>query len=237
MRFDDILREDTAERFRLGLPPATVQEQRAVVALMPMSNPRQGHHPSELLWGFRELRERHLLARQQVAAVPGRAAPQPMRAVGMGPVTVDRAARTVEVVWATGVRARNFVQALGWITEELDMSATAVRMATLRSGYAPVLNTHSKGSVRDVFGRVVSARIENGYGLATLRFSGAADVEPVWQRIVDGALRGVSAGYRVHRYEQQRDPVSGDTVHRAVDWEPYEISVVPVPIDREAMTR
>ncbi len=237
MRFDDILREDSAERFRLGLPPATLQEQRGVVALTPMSNPRQGHHPSELLWGFRELRERHLLARQQAAAVTARAAPQRMRPVATGPVTVDRAARTVEVVWATGVRCRNLVQTLGWITEELDMSPNAVRMAVLRSGHAPVLNTHSKGSVRDVLGRVISARIEDGYGLATLRFSSAVDVEPVWQRIVDGALRGVSAGYRVHRYEQRRDPVSGDTVHRAVDWEPYEISVVPVPIDREAMTR
>jgi hypothetical protein len=237
MRYDDILQEDTAERFRLGLPPATLQEQQAVVALTPMSNPRRGHFPSELIWGFRELRERHLLARQQDAAVTARATPLPMRAVPSGPVTVDRAARTVEVVWATGVRCRNFVHALGWITEELEMSPNAVRLDALRSGYAPVLNTHSKGSVRDVLGRVISARIENGYGLATLRFTSAADVEPIWQRVVDGALRGVSAGYRVHRYEQQRDPVSGDIVHRAVDWEPYEISVVPVPIDRQAMTR
>lgn len=236
MTFDDILREDRYERYRLGLPPATPAEQRAVVALLPPMNPRTGHSVAELLWGFRRLRE------GQAAAVQRRAPPQAGPAglssgVTSGPMTVDRAARTVEVVWATGVRARNFVPALGLITEELDMTPAAVRMATLRSGYAPVLNTHSKGSVHDVLGRVVSARIENGYGLATLRFSSAADVEPIWQRIVDGALRGVSAGYRVHRYEQQVDPVSGDTVHRAVDWEPYEISIVPVPIDRAAMTR
>ncbi|WP_372624662.1 hypothetical protein [Falsiroseomonas sp.] len=36
------------------------------------------------------------------------------------PATVDRAARTVEVVWSTGARARNFVPALGLITEELE---------------------------------------------------------------------------------------------------------------------
>jgi len=91
--------------------------------------------------------------------------------------------------------------------------------------------------VHDVLGRVLSARVENGVGLATLRFSGAADVEPIWQRIVDGALRGVSAGYRVHRYDQRRDPATGETIHVAVDWEPYEISMVPVPIDAEAMVR
>jgi hypothetical protein len=56
------------------------------------------------------------------------------------PATVDRAARTVEVVWSTGARARNFVPSLGGITEELDMSPNAVRMAQLGSGNAPVLN-------------------------------------------------------------------------------------------------
>jgi hypothetical protein len=29
----------------------------------------------------------------------------------------------------------------------------------------------------------------------------------------------------------------GETVHRAVDWEPFEISVVPVPVDRDAAVR
>ena len=50
------------------------------------------------------------------------------------PATVDRGARTVEVVWSTGARARNFVPALGLITEELEMSPNAVRMDALRSG-------------------------------------------------------------------------------------------------------
>jgi phage head maturation protease len=53
-------------------------------------------------------------------------------------------------------------------------------------------------------------------------------VEPVWQRIADGTLQSISVGYRVHRYEQISDPATGQTVHRAVDWEPYEISVVPI---------
>ena len=41
------------------------------------------------------------------------------------PVTVNRAARTVEVVWSTGARARNFVPPLGPIIEELDMRPEA----------------------------------------------------------------------------------------------------------------
>jgi hypothetical protein len=153
------------------------------------------------------------------------------------PATVDRAARTVEVVWSTGARARNFVPSLGLITEELDMSPNAVRMEALRSGHAPVLDTHRRGGARDVLGRVTAARLERGRGYATLQFSTAADVEPVWQRIADGTLRAVSVGYRVHRYEPRPDPATGETIHRAVDWEPFEISVVPVPVDRDAAVR
>lgn len=153
------------------------------------------------------------------------------------PATVDRAARTVEVVWSTGARARNFVPALGLITEELDMSPNAVRMDGLRSGQAPVLNTHRRGDARDVLGRITAARLERGRGYATLQFSAAADVEPVWQRIADGTLRAVSVGYRVHRYEPRPDAATGETVHRAVDWEPFEISVVPIPVDRDAAVR
>jgi len=153
------------------------------------------------------------------------------------PATVDRAARTVEVVWSTGARARNFVPALGLITEELEMTPNAVRMDALRSGRAPVLDTHRRGGARDVLGSVIAARLERGRGFATLQFSAAADVEPIWQRIADGTLRAVSVGYRVHCYEPWPDAATGETVHRAVDWEPFEISVVPVPVDRDAAVR
>ena len=153
------------------------------------------------------------------------------------PATVDRAARTVEVVWSTGARARNFVPSLGGITEELDMSPNAVRMAQLGSGNAPVLNTHRSSDARDVLGRVLAARLEGGRGHARLQFSAAADVEPLWQRIADGTLRAVSIGYRVHRYDQRPDPVSGEMIYRAVDWEPFEISIVPIPVDRDAQVR
>ena len=153
------------------------------------------------------------------------------------PVSLNRASRSVEVIWSTGVRSRNFVQPHGWIMEELDMAHSAVRMDVLRSGRAPVLDTHRREGAAHVLGRVVAARIEGGRGYATLQFSTAADVEPVWQRVVDGTLRSVSAGYRVHRYEQRRESAGGETIYRAVDWEPYEISMVPVPIDYEAMVR
>lgn len=84
------------------------------------------------------------------------------------PATVDRAARTVEVVWSTGARARNFVPTLGLITEELDMSPNAVRMEALRSGRAPVLDTHRRGGARDVLGPGAMQRLF-AHPSATLR--------------------------------------------------------------------
>ena len=180
-------------------------------------------------------------------SVPGQEpAPDRMPTVGTSiiacralaaPATVDRAARTVEVVWSTGARARNFVPPLGPIIEELDMRPEAVRMGALRAGRAPVLDTHRRAGTRDVLGRVLTARLEAGRGYATLQFSGADDVEPVWQRVADGTLQSVSVGYRVHRYEPRPDAATGQTIHRAVDWEPYEISIVPVPVDGLAVIR
>ncbi|PSA77826.1 hypothetical protein, partial [Corynebacterium diphtheriae] len=91
--------------------------------------------------------------------------------------------------WSTGARARNFVPAYGPILEELDMQPEAVRMDALRSGRAPVLDTHRRAGARDAPGRATAARPEAGRGYATLQFSGADDVEPVWQRVADGTLQ------------------------------------------------
>jgi len=99
------------------------------------------------------------------------------------------------------------------------------------------LDTHCRGGARDVLGRVVAARLEAGRGYATLQFSTAVDVAPVWQRIADGTLRSVSVGYHVHRYEQRTDAATAETIHRAMDWEPFEISVVPLPVDPAAAVR
>lgn len=47
----------------------------------------------------------------------------------------------------------------------------------------------------------------------------------------------MSVGYRVHRYDQAPGLPTGQTVHRAVDWEPFEILVVLIPVDRDASVR
>lgn len=112
-----------------------------------------------------------------------------------------------------------------------------MRLERLNAG-APFLNTHRAGSLESVLGVVEagSARIENGLGTATIRFSERAEVEPVFRDIAAGIIRNVSVGYRVHRYDiEKRD--GAPELWRAVDWEPLEISAVPIGADSGAQVR
>ena len=75
--------------------------------------------------------------------------------------------------------------------EELSLDGSAVRLDRLNSG-APFLNSHDAWSLDSVLGVVVdgSARIANGQGTATIRFSERADVEPIFRDIAGGIILG-----------------------------------------------
>ena len=151
--------------------------------------------------------------------------------------TVDEAARTVEIVWTSGATVRRNRLFQDAIDEELSVDPDAVRLERLNAG-APFLNTHRAGSLESVLGVVEagSARIENGLGTATIRFSERAEVEPVFRDIAAGIIRNVSVGYRVHCYDiEKRD--GAPELWRAVDWEPLEISAVPIGADPGAQVR
>lgn len=158
------------------------------------------------------------------------------RAARAEPTTLDTEAREVDVIFSTGARAINYVPGEGVVLEELDMSPGAIRLGALTNGTAPVLDSHDRGEAKHVLGRVVSARLERGIGIARLRFSGADDVTSVWQKVQDGTLRTVSVGYRIHKYEKAPSD-DGRPVVRVTDWEPYEISVVAIPADPGAVFR
>lgn len=159
------------------------------------------------------------------------------RAAQAQPSTLNDETREVEFIFSTGARAMNYIPGEGMCWEELDMSPSAVRMGRLTAGEAPVLDSHRNyGGVGAVLGRVVSARLEGGKGIARLRFSEADDVKSAWQKIKDGTLRTVSVGYQIHRYEITKAE-SGPSTVRVTDWEPLEISVVPIPADAGATVR
>lgn len=151
--------------------------------------------------------------------------------------SVDVEARTVELVWSTGAVVRRF----DWnrwqsFDEELSMEPGAVRMDRLNNG-AALLNTHFQLSLEGQIGVVEEARLQDGQGWARVRFSKRADVEPYFQDVVDGIIRNVSVGYIVHAYQITESPDGGVPRYLAIDWEPYEISLVPVPADADAGVR
>jgi phage head maturation protease len=55
-------------------------------------------------------------------------------------------------------------------------------------------------------------------------------------KIRDGIIRDVSVGYTIHRVEKTEN-VDSDDEWRVVDWEPLEISAVPIPADAGSQIR
>jgi len=156
------------------------------------------------------------------------------RAGELAPHTFDPAARTIEVVWSTGARVLRQRWFDAPYDEELSLDPAHVRLERLNAG-APFLKVHETDKLEAIIGSVVpgSARIEQGRGLALIRFSERAEVEPIWRDIEAGHIRAVSIGYQVHRYQVSR-PENGRELWRAIDWTPFEISAVPVGADPQA---
>lgn len=146
--------------------------------------------------------------------------------------TADAEARTVEVVWTTGAGVPRYVRGVGDAIEELEVSAEAIRLDRLNNG-APLLNAHSRWGLGDVIGVVESAWINGNEGHALVRFSEREQVDDIWRDVLGGILRNISVGYRVYRYEVVEEDGEATRVI-AKDWEPTEISIVPIGADDKA---
>lgn len=151
------------------------------------------------------------------------------------PSTVNEEQRTIELTWTTGASVQRDSYLDGPYFEELDVSENSIRMGRLNSG-APLLNSHSARNLSDQIGVVERAWIENGVGKAVVRFSGREEVRGIWDDVKSGIIRNVSVGYRTYTYEKVREE-GGVPTYRAVDWEPYELSMVAVPADAASQVR
>jgi len=150
------------------------------------------------------------------------------------PETINVEERTVELVWSTGAQVKRASWSSGDYIEELSMAPNAVRMDRLNKG-APLLDAHDSFSLRSQIGVVQRAWLNGNEGRALVKFSRRDDVESIFQDVIDGIYRNVSVGYKVHQTE--RDETGTVPVERAVDWEPYELSLVPIPADAGAQVR
>lgn len=172
-------------------------------------------------------------ARQVEIIIPGPEAPAFGRSADFG--GIDEDTRTVDLTWTTGagVKRRNWMTGEIYI-EELVVSENAIDMTRLNGG-APLLDTHDQWDLEGVLGVVERAWIEKGEGKASVRFAKTDKGTRALDLVRDKIIRNVSVGYEVRRFEVDR---SGDIpVYRAVDWQPTEISLVPVGADAGAGVR
>jgi hypothetical protein len=142
----------------------------------------------------------------------------------------DRDERTATLTWYTGAAVRRY-DARGPFEMRFSMEPGTIRMGRLASGSAPLLNSHRDFTVDDVIGVIARAWIENGQGKAAVRFSKRADVDPIWQDVQDGILRNASMGVAIHAVEDVTPQGAAMRQVLVTDWEPEEVSLVPVGAD------
>jgi Mu-like prophage major head subunit gpT len=150
----------------------------------------------------------------------------PFRAASFDP---ESGTFSAVIATETPVARRDPVE--GEYLEILSLKPSAVRLDRLKSGAAPVLDSHRAGSMKDQIGNVTAARIEApGQLVAEARLSARDDVKPIAADLAAGTPPNVSVGYRVYASSESRD-AEGRPVIVRTDWEPFEMSFVPIPAD------
>lgn len=111
-----------------------------------------------------------------------------------------------------------------WFGEEiLSHDSGAVRLDRAKRGAMPLLFNHD---MDDPIGVIDGARIEKGRLHVDAHLFSTARGQEV-AAMIDGGLRNVSIGYRIHTVEEDVKKQR----YTARDWEPYEVSIVTVPAD------
>ena len=152
------------------------------------------------------------------------------RAAPTAPATFNREARSVEATIATNAPVEQR-DSRGPYLEILDPAGLDLSAAQ----GVRLLDSHRKGSARDVIGTVGNVRRMAGEIVATLQFSKADDVSPIVERIADGTLQGVSIGYRI--LESRVSQSGGRRIVTATRWRLVEASIVADPADIKAAFR
>ena len=151
--------------------------------------------------------------------------------------SINKEAKTFDVVFASETP----VYRSPWWSDEsfneiLVIDKKSIRSERLDLGVVPLLDNHSGWmGINNQYGAVRNWRIENGMAMATVQYSAQASKADVWSDIESGVIRSISVGAKVYQYEivRDKDPKKTPT-YRAVDWEPMEISLVPMGADPNA---
>lgn len=145
---------------------------------------------------------------------------------------IDPESRTVELSFSSEAPVERYDFWEGEVFNEvLDHSPESVRMERLESGAALLVGHNTDDQV----GVIEKSEIGNDRkGRALVRFGKSARAEEIFQDVLDGIRRNVSVGYVIHEMTEEETEGEGDEeikTYRAFDWEPYEVSIVPVAAD------
>jgi hypothetical protein len=152
----------------------------------------------------------------------------------------DADAHTVELVIATETLVRTPGWQLGLIDdyyfEILDCRDGAVDFSQVTADNCPVLDAHSKWSVKDQLGKVRGARCESNQVIGTCHFGASDGAKAVEADVAAGTPPKISAGYR--REQAMFERFEGEVpVYRITKWSLREASFVPIAADESAGVR
>lgn len=138
--------------------------------------------------------------------------------------SVDEEKRTVSMSVSSDVPYKRFFG-----TEILSHAAQAVRLARLKSAGALLFNHDRNAHI----GRVISAETDGKKLNIVAQFGNSQLAKEKFQDVMDGILREASIGYEIHKMIERKSDGDDDEddIFEAIDWEPYEASLVTVPAD------
>lgn len=147
---------------------------------------------------------------------------------------------TEKSFWVT-FATENPVYRRGWeenFNEILSCIPAHIRASRLEESAVPLLDNHNRWEgVGGQLGIVIDHEFVLNLCRAKILFSTRGEFTGIWSDIKAGVIRSISCGYNVYKYI--REVVSENTIpnYRAVDWEPLEISLAPVPADYKSRVR
>lgn len=103
----------------------------------------------------------------------------------------------------------------------------AVDLRFLKSGNAPLLDSHNREELESQLGVIVDAWLEEKRLYVTVKFSNRESAQEFKRDVDDGIIRNVSVGYDIHKVERDVDAES----YRVIKWTPKEASFVSIPAD------
>jgi hypothetical protein len=150
-------------------------------------------------------------------------------AAEFAPASANDDNRTIDAVWYAGAKVPRF----DWRTgQEYDLilSMKGCRLDRLNNG-GPVLDSHNAYGVESQMGVIRRAWAAGATGKATIQFSKRDAVTPIWNDVRAGIIQNLSPGMWIYKKVDTTPKNQERKEFTAVDWEPFEISLTPIPGD------